>query len=939
MGGIKIDTMTETNFHEWRQRIKIVLALRDLDDILEEEAKQTDAKDRELALWKRRDTKASAIIVLTLVSEQLVHVSGCKTTGETWSTLQGIFQRKSLMNKMKARREFYTVEMTVGKRMLGYINRVRNLGENLKAMGGEVTEMDVSMSVLNGLTSKDENLVVALDAKSEDDVSLDCVKSRLLKEKRRQADKSPSTERIGDMALSGASYRGQGRRGDLFKIECYYCHKFGHISHDCPELKAKRQRQDKVAAIAADDGNDSDDAICVVGNAADSDDISKSLLVDSAASTHMCWMRGCFDDYHTTTERSVTMGDKGSVAMAGVGTVVLNVIVHGKTRKIKLEKVLHVPTMGFNLVSVGMMGESGAEVSFKGGKAIIKISDNVSACGTRKSELYHLDMAAMSGIAAVASLQLWHARLGHVNVAGVKRMIKNKDKDGLKCSSMAVKDVCEPCVYGKAALTPMPSAGGGRVIKRLQLVHSDLGGPMSEPSRGGALYLGTFTGDFSRWTDVVFLQKKSDHFAEYKKWLTKAQMHTGIKIKILRSDNGCEYVTNAFKALHDENGTTHQTTVPDTPQQNGAAERLNRGLVETARTMMRHKDVDQDLWADAIKTAVNIKNRVTSRALPVGKTPFELWTGNKPDVCHMQMFGSTCWVMLHKSHIDGEFGDKAAKGVFLGYPDVCKAYQVILDDGKVVKARSVVFAETNINEVAEVAQELPRDEVVEVEAGLRSASDGGDVDADNDHKDDKQDDGSDKSADDNQGCGGSQDTLRRSGRARRPSVEYWRPVSLVAYEAPTTYIRAVPGQESTKWKIAMDEEMEAICNNKTWRSTDCPAGRRGLKGKWVYKVKNEVDKNRNNTTRHKARLCFMGNRQIKGLAFNETFAPVAKFTIRCILAMTAANGWELHQIDIKTAVLNGDIDEDVYMEWPDGYVDPTYPDKACRLLQALYGSK
>jgi len=266
------------------------------------------------------------------------------------------------------------------------------------------------------------------------------------------------------------------------------------------------------------------------------------------------------------------------------------------------------------------------------------------------------------------------------------------------------------------------------------------------------------------------------------------------------------------------------------------------------------------------------------------------------------------------------------------------AYKVILDDGKVVKARSVVFAEKNVSEVAEVAEELPEDEVVEVETGLRSASDGEDSDADNDDKDYKQDDGSDKSTDDNQGIGGSQDTLRRSGRARRPPVDYWRPVSLVAHEAPTTYVQAVQGQESSRWQFAVDEEMEAIRKNKTWRLMDRPAIRRVLKGKWVYKVRNEVGKNSNNKTRHKARRCFMGNRQIKGLDFNETFAPVAKFTtIRCILAMTAANGWELHQMDVKTAFLNGDLDEEVYMEQPDGYVDPTYPEKVCRLLQRCMG--
>jgi len=127
--------------------------------------------------------------------------------------------------------------------------------------------------------------------------------------------------------------------------------------------------------------------------------------------------------------------------------------------------------MGFNLITVGMLEKRGAEVSFKRDMSIIQMNDNIAACGTRKNRLYHLNMAPVADAAAVASLQLWHERLGHVSVASVKRMIKNKDVDGLKCAFMVFKDICEPCVDGKAEMMPIPTAGGVRVTRLLQLVH------------------------------------------------------------------------------------------------------------------------------------------------------------------------------------------------------------------------------------------------------------------------------------------------------------------------------------------------------------------------------------------------------------------------------------------------------------------------------------
>jgi len=200
-------------------------------------------------------------------------------------------------------------------------------------------------------------------------------------------------------------------------------------------------------------------------------------------------------------------------------TVILNFILLRSRHKIERENVLHVPTMGVNLMSVGMMKDRAAAMRFENGRAIINMCGKHVACGKRNTGLYNLDMAPRTNISAVASLQLWNERTGNVTVASVERMIEHNDVDRLKCSSIDVWDICSVCVCDKNKMTPTPIASGLKVIQRLQPAHSDLGGPMPEPSRGGALCLGTIKHDFPPWTDVVFSHIKGTPLAEFKKRL------------------------------------------------------------------------------------------------------------------------------------------------------------------------------------------------------------------------------------------------------------------------------------------------------------------------------------------------------------------------------------------------------------------------------------
>ena len=153
---------------------------------------------------------------------------------------------------------------------------------------------------------------------------------------------------------------------------------------------------------------------------------------------------------------------------------------------------------------------------------------------------------------------------------------------------------------------------------------------------------------------------------------------------------------------------------------------------------------------------------------------------------------------------------------------------------------------------------------------------------------------------------------------------------------PLTYNQAMESTDCEKWKGAMDEEINQL-NKKTWKLVPLPPGSKAVKSKWVYTNKTDAQKR---ITRHRARLVAKGFTQREGIDYNEVFAPVAKYsTVRLMLALVAREDLEMLQIDVKAAFLNGELEEEIYMQQPDGYVSRKHPHYVYQLLKAIYGLK
>ncbi|KFD46771.1 hypothetical protein M513_12352 [Trichuris suis] len=345
--------------------------------------------------------------------------------------------------------------------------------------------------------------------------------------------------------------------------------------------------------------------------------------------------------------------------------------------------VHHAPELAVNLLSVSRIASHGKSLIFDiDGCPIVDIptrvpQSHVLGAASQHQGLYRLDHPVQFGLLAGQPHDLWHRRM----VTGIpKNSVSNID--------------CITYVKGKQCRLPFPKPQGKRATNLLDVVHSDICGPMQVRSSSGARYFISLIDDFSRKSFVYFLKNKTEALQKFKEFVAFIERKTSRKVKCLRTDNGQEYVNEHFAQFLTANGIRHERSIPDTPEQNGIAERLNLTLVEKARTMLIDASLSTDLWAEAIGTANYLRNRCLTKALR-NVTPEEAWSGRKPNLSHLKLFG--CLAMVHiPARRRQKWDAKSKECIFVGYSETSKGYRTINRfTEKLNIARVVVFLESS----------------------------------------------------------------------------------------------------------------------------------------------------------------------------------------------------------------------------------------------------
>ena len=663
-----------------------------------------------------------------------------------------------------------------------------------------------------------------------------------------------------------------------------------------------------------------------------------------------------------------------------VGTVRIPCNVDGKLVELLLSDTLFHPGSGCNLISPAQLSRKGIQPQFSGTGIRLPTAAGLISADERFG-LYLIRLwqpiAALPAYAIQDDwLRAWHARFGHPG----EQTLKDTASLVTGMRPLPHSSMCISCVRARQKETPHnhPSRRGEYP---LEFLHTDLSGRLFQ-GHGGAQYYCAIIDDLTGFTWVKALRTKDEFPLALRNFLEQHERPER-RCHRIRLDQAGENTSNQMQELCADRGIYLETTATNQHQQNGMAEVTIRIITERCHATLDAENLPKTLWPFIAESIAYLRN--LTRHSRTGLTPHESWWGTKPDVSHLRPLGCRA-IALKTTPRKKLADDKGEECRLLGYHGA-HIYRLLRHDGVVILSSNVIFREkrpcldlaenpsiepapttevkkkvrlvadpTTANQAQRAtATDPPTTTILPEPSVLDNHSTIDQEPATPTAQPEQREEHDLDSTDDEAPVSPGHQEIRQLTRINRGTFDPSKPqyygrldprfavvtcllgATFSALEAlePTTVRQAKADSHWQDWLEAMKMELKSLHDNKTWTLVPKPSTRKVLGGKWVYKLKKGP---KGEILRHKARWVVRGFEQREGIDYNETFASVVKpMSYKALFAIAAAQDLEIHQMDVKTAFLYGDIDEEIFVEQPTELGDGS--DRVCRLNKALYGLK
>ena len=715
---LKIDNLPRltgsANYPAWRDTMEILLKCINAFDICKgTDILSTDSKDEEVKEYFKRSNQAT-LLMMQLVDASLVPIIAThKTPSAIWKALGDKFYRDNSTTFLSQLKTTFNLRYDESTPLSEYLTLFDTTWTRLQQRCANANETDKRKTpyYLKGLMSDEQSkadfLLLSLprsfdnivdNLTTKDNLNYSDVYERLL-----ATSNAETIETAYKTETPSKSYKKANPRKDK-PSECTWCksrgfNPNGHIWSKCHKLKAHKEdkgkgKADQKANVAKEKANTppADTALMVRPT-------PSPTYLDTAATSHINNSKLDYKSLRPHMGSVKGLGGKDT-KIEGTGTALLSVsLPDGSTNLLSLSNSLFIPDAEENLISWPVLDDLGFRITGGGKKEkgllfILKDDTLVFMAKKDKSKLFKVitaptELSAYVTKGPTLSYHFWHCALGHPSTQALsKRQLYH---DGNLIPSTPKNYHCEPCKLAKSTHS-VPKLVYTRATQPFELFHSDLSGIISTPSFGGGKYFISFINDTPPVYWIAILKTKDQAIDATIHFITEQERQTGLTVKRWRTDGGGEFVNKRLSTFLKTKGIVHEVTPPYSHESNGVAERFNRTIMTMARAML--VGLDKRLWAEAVHTAVYIKNRLPHSRLK-DQTPYEAYNGRKPTISHLQPFGRECYVHIpvEKRPPGSKLLPRAEKAIFVGYTSSTKIYRVFLTGSKrVIESREVSFA-------------------------------------------------------------------------------------------------------------------------------------------------------------------------------------------------------------------------------------------------------